>query len=141
MASSARHDPAALTSWKEIASYLGKGVRTVQRWEAQLGLPVRRPNHRDRGIIFAHREELDAWLNKTWHAKSGPKNDVQGANGGRARVADGSHMLTAQTLRMRHHQLVTDLHLQMNRMTVEFQALVKTLACDRGTDDRGTEKL
>jgi hypothetical protein len=30
-----------LTSWKEIGQYLGKGVRTVQRWEQQMGLPVR----------------------------------------------------------------------------------------------------
>jgi hypothetical protein len=31
-----------LDSWKEIASYLGRGVRTVQRWECEEGLPVHR---------------------------------------------------------------------------------------------------
>jgi hypothetical protein len=36
-------DPSALlSSWKDIAKYTGKGVRTVQRWERE-GLPVRRP--------------------------------------------------------------------------------------------------
>ncbi len=30
-----------LNSWKEIACYLGRGVRTVQRYERDLGLPVR----------------------------------------------------------------------------------------------------
>ena len=25
--------PSVFTSWKEIACYLGKGIRTVQRWE------------------------------------------------------------------------------------------------------------
>lgn len=30
------------TSWKEIARYMGKGVRTVQRWEQDFGLPVRK---------------------------------------------------------------------------------------------------
>ena len=32
-----------LNSWKEIASYLGRSVRTVQRWEREFGLPVHRP--------------------------------------------------------------------------------------------------
>jgi len=50
-----------LTSWKEIAAYLGKGVRTVQRWEQRLGLPVRRPSP-DSHIIFALPSELDAWV-------------------------------------------------------------------------------
>jgi hypothetical protein len=34
-----------LTNWKEIAQYLDKGIRTVQRWEQQMGLPVRRLLH------------------------------------------------------------------------------------------------
>jgi predicted RNase H-like nuclease (RuvC/YqgF family) len=54
------------TSWKEIANYLGKGVRTVQRWETQLGLPVQRPNQRDKGIVRASREELDKWIATVW---------------------------------------------------------------------------
>ena len=35
-----------LDSWKEIATFLNRGVRTVQRWEATEGLPVRRHQHR-----------------------------------------------------------------------------------------------
>jgi hypothetical protein len=42
-----------LTTWKEVAAYLGKGVRTVQRWEAELGLPVRRPKGGGGHIIVA----------------------------------------------------------------------------------------
>jgi hypothetical protein len=55
-----------LTSWKEIALYLGKGVRTVQRWEQQFALPVRRPNEKAKGIVHATRSELDAWLERQW---------------------------------------------------------------------------
>lgn len=51
-----------LTSWKEIAQYLGKGVRTVQRWERTFGLPVRRPAAHSKGIVFALAEDLDSWL-------------------------------------------------------------------------------
>ena len=34
-----------LDSWKEIAAYLKREVRTVQRWEKNLRLPVRRLAH------------------------------------------------------------------------------------------------
>ena len=41
--------------------YLGRGVRTVQRWEREEGLPVHRLAHEKRGTVYAHREEIDAW--------------------------------------------------------------------------------
>src|SRR6266404_6111657 len=51
-----------LDSWKEIAVYLGREERTVQRWEAERRLPVHRPPGEKRGAVFAYREELDVWL-------------------------------------------------------------------------------
>jgi hypothetical protein len=51
-----------LNSWKEIACYLNRGVRTVQRWEAELGLPVRRPRGRSRSAVIAMRSDIDQWL-------------------------------------------------------------------------------
>ena len=54
-------DGRRLDSWKEIASYLGKGVTTVQRWEQEEGLPVRRHAHAKKGSVFAFQNELDAW--------------------------------------------------------------------------------
>ena len=51
-----------LTSWKEIANFLGKGVRTVQRWEATLGLPVIRPFNGHSGIVMARPSDLEAWV-------------------------------------------------------------------------------
>ena len=51
-----------LSGWKEIATYLGKGVRTVQRYERELGLPVRRPAGRTTGSVLATKAELDAWV-------------------------------------------------------------------------------
>lgn len=55
--------PQVLTTWKEIAAYMGKGVRTVQRWEDELGLPVRRPGE-DRHIVLAFPAELDEWARR-----------------------------------------------------------------------------
>jgi len=49
-----------LDSWKEIAAYLKRGVRTVQRWERLAGLPVRRiPS--TRGAVYAFSADLDQW--------------------------------------------------------------------------------
>ena len=51
-----------LNSWKEIACYLDRGVRTVQRWEVDLHLPVRRLRSERRGPVFALKSEIDLWL-------------------------------------------------------------------------------
>lgn len=51
-----------LHSWKEIAAYIGRGVRTVQRYEKTLGLPVRRFAGDDRGSVSAFPHELDRWM-------------------------------------------------------------------------------
>lgn len=56
-----------LESWKEIAAYLHRDVRTVQRWEAAEGLPVHRHQHKKRGSVFALRSELDAWRSSRQH--------------------------------------------------------------------------
>ena len=51
-----------LDSWKEIAEYLKRSVRTVRRWEADENLPVHRHIHQAAGTVYAFRAELDAWL-------------------------------------------------------------------------------
>lgn len=53
---------AVLTSWKDIARYMGKGVRTVQRWEQDFGLPVRRPRGSNKKAVLARPRDLDAWV-------------------------------------------------------------------------------
>jgi hypothetical protein len=53
---------AVLTSWKDIARYMGKGVRTVQRWEQDFGLTVRRPLGSNKKAVLARPRELDAWV-------------------------------------------------------------------------------
>jgi Tol biopolymer transport system component len=50
-----------LDSWKEIAAYLKRDIRTVQRWEKGEGLPVHRHQHLKRGSPFVYARELDAW--------------------------------------------------------------------------------
>ena len=52
-----------LDSWKEIAAYLKRDVRTVQRWEKGEGLPVSRHIHGKLGSVYAYKPEIDAWWN------------------------------------------------------------------------------
>lgn len=54
-----------LDSWKEIATFLKRDVRTVQRWEKQAGLPVHRHSGGRLRAAYAFRSELDAW----WRAQ------------------------------------------------------------------------
>jgi AAA-like domain len=51
-----------LDSWKEIAEYLHRGLSSVQRWEREEGLPVRRHVHTTGGSVFAYTRDLDEWL-------------------------------------------------------------------------------
>jgi tetratricopeptide (TPR) repeat protein len=50
-----------LESWKDIANYLHRGVRTVQRWEKEEGLPVYRHLHTKLGTVYSYKVEVDAW--------------------------------------------------------------------------------
>ena len=51
-----------LESWKEISAYLDRTVKTCQRWEQELDLPVRRLDGTPRARVFAYKDELDVWL-------------------------------------------------------------------------------
>lgn len=57
-------DKGRLESWKEIAAYLGRGTRTVQRWEREEALPVYRLQHDKLGSVYAYPSELDAWFER-----------------------------------------------------------------------------
>jgi hypothetical protein len=53
-----------LNGWKEISSYIQRSVRTVQRWEARLEMPVYRPALKDRSAVMAFSDELDCWISR-----------------------------------------------------------------------------
>src|SRR6267143_3410229 len=64
-----------LVSWKEIAAYLGREVRTVQRWENTEGLPVHRHEHLKKSTVYAYASELDEWFRKR-QPKDDPEADA-----------------------------------------------------------------
>jgi hypothetical protein len=81
LGTSAISNPAVLTSWKEIARYMGKGVRTVQRWEQDFGLPVRRPQGSNKKAVLARPRDLDAWVALRCASRDqlGPRDSLDGA--------------------------------------------------------------
>ena len=50
-----------LESWKEIANYLQRDVRTARRWELEERLPVHRHGHKRGTSVYAYPSEIDAW--------------------------------------------------------------------------------
>ena len=56
-----------IDSWKEIATYLGRDIRTVRRWEEYRGLPVHRVPGIGRRAVYAYRSEIDLWLRSENH--------------------------------------------------------------------------
>ena len=66
---------ARLESWKEISAYLQRSIKTCQRWEIELGLPVHRLDGTPSARVFANPDELDAWLaEKLSHIRERPES-------------------------------------------------------------------
>lgn len=55
-------DKEILDSWKEISQHLNRTIRTCQRWEAEMGLPVHRLDGSLKASVFAYKHELDKWF-------------------------------------------------------------------------------
>jgi hypothetical protein len=60
-------------SWKDIAHYLKRNVRTVQRWEALEAMPVHRHGHVGGASVYGYKDELDAWRVR----RSSQKNPIR----------------------------------------------------------------
>jgi len=85
-----------LESWKEISSYLQRSVKTCQRWEIELGLPIHRLDGTPSARVFANPAELDAWMaEKLSHIRERP-GAKRGWDSKKAlRIAAGALILTA----------------------------------------------
>ena len=117
-----------LNSWKEIATYLGRGVRTVQRYERELHLPVRRFNGKPHASVVALPGDLDAWLRDV--ALSDPvmpkSRAVATVNAVRTAVAQSRH------LRCRCHDLRTTNLRELTILVANLTAMVEEMNLGRG---------
>lgn len=78
-----------LGSWKEIANYLKRGVRTVRRWEREEGLPVHRHVHHKQATVYAVPREIDRWLRSRSVKSSGSSPATAGTQPGTATAVVG----------------------------------------------------
>jgi hypothetical protein len=125
-----------LNSWKEIAGYMGRGLRTVQRWEHDLALPVRRPRGKSRSAVLAIRKELDAWV------ASRPQAPAENKNGIGALQQGGPARPNVQESIQKSRVLWSEARQRRRELSVALQALVKNLrqldAQKPGTVPNGT---
>jgi predicted DNA-binding transcriptional regulator AlpA len=115
------HQNRVLTSWKEIAAYLGKGVRTVQRWEKDFGLPVRRPTGSNKSAILARTRDLDAWIAMRCSTRSLPHDPAsrkQQILSIRTSLAAG--LATSQMLRELNLELLLQVKNALNALRSEI---------------------
>lgn len=115
-----------LNSWKEIAAYMGRGVRTVQRWEQELGLPVRRPRGRERSAVIALKPDLDRWLQQI------PQGTAAIPAAPTHRDAN-THLKTERLLKLTH--------LLIERSTHMREAVRTTLALTSQLRDQQVERM
>ncbi|HYX52219.1 MAG TPA: hypothetical protein VE783_02130 [Candidatus Limnocylindrales bacterium] len=123
--------PAAdvLNSWKEIACYLNRGVRTVQRWEAELGMPVRRPRNKSRSAVIAFRSDLDRWLRQNPAAEAGRELPVSSPGKEMVRRDDLIQAVhRCQSLCAEMQQTLTG----FSNAVSEYRRTVQTLMISRG---------
>jgi hypothetical protein len=100
-------ESAVLSSWKDIAKYMGKGVRTVQRWEHHLGLPVRRPNGAShKSAVLLDRSDLDTWLATRFSARGAAKG-TEASDSARNALREG--IRKARALRDANHALTQEI--------------------------------
>jgi hypothetical protein len=112
-------DSTVLSSWKDIARYLGKGVRTVQRWERHLGLPVRRPiGASQKSAVVLYRGDVDAWLATRFSARTLQTDGEQGNQSSRsARSTLKEGIRTARELRTTNQKLTEQIIASIRLLT------------------------
>lgn len=74
-------DSKRLESWKEIAAYLGRSVRTVQRWEKENRLPVHRVPGEGLERVCALADELEHWMHSDRPPDAGPPFPAENGGG------------------------------------------------------------
>jgi hypothetical protein len=115
--------PNVLSGWKDIANYLGKGVRTAQRYERELRLPVRRPAGKSRGSVLATRADLDEWVSQS--PMMTPPDHANGTSQPRGNLSRG--VLVLRSLCTEARELHSAIGTQRAALKSGIDRLVQTL--------------
>jgi len=108
------HSP-ILTGWKEIAKYLNMGIRTVQRYECEHQLPIRRAGG-PKGSVIATKQELDDWLTQR------PKRQISTAQKPFSQSLDWRWAALQDSM-----EKMGELRKELNQRRAELRAAVSTL--------------
>jgi len=124
-------EPQVLTSWKEIAAYLGKGVRTVQRWERDLGLPILRPaGNLHKSCVLAHPEAIRCWLTSNWSQHRVQSKSKNGNNGNRASAPSLAYEIQAHRQLRAENKVLTE-EIRRAVKALHAECLVMQGSCSR----------
>lgn len=115
--------PKFLSGWKEIATYLGKGVRTVQRYERDFGLPVRCPAGKDRAAVLATKAELDAWVGASPIRETFHLSRMSGSMSGTAVLGINESVAEMHRLREQMASLRNDLRTSLRMLHAGLSSL------------------
>ena len=120
-----------LSGWKDIANYLDKGVRTVQRYEHDMGLPVRRPGGKPCGSVIATAAEIAAWVTAS-PSREGKELSRQATTSHSVDVdAIRSNVLEMQKLREEMSTLRAEVHLCREQLREKITSLLTNLGYDQ----------
>jgi hypothetical protein len=118
---------AVFTSWKEIAAYLGKSVRTVQRWESEFRLPVRRPSPEIHTVCISRKEVDQRLLGRrsyrlwSYHSKKLKTPNANGAKAGTTEIEEH------RKLRSERCQLMGEVRRNVQMLAEICQSLSRVL--------------
>ena len=126
-----------MTTWKEIASYLGKSVRTVQRWERELAMPVHRPNLSNKNVVIVSCEDLNGWIKD----QDVPPSPTRRTEEEKLRVRINDLEIENGRLRIQLQSATLDARCELLRESIQSQAsrsaeLSQTSARLQGTSNR-----
>jgi hypothetical protein len=122
----------ALNSWKEISAYMDRGVRTVQRWERELGLPIHRVGRGPRSPVHAFASELSVWLLRTDNGSNGHAGYPPAAEYADAKLRLNSGSAVSRVLVHRSSALVSELIQSITIQRQKTERLLKTFQEFRG---------
>jgi phage terminase Nu1 subunit (DNA packaging protein) len=121
---SANSGEKVLTSWKEIASFFGKGVRTVQRWERKFGLPISRPTSA-KNVVLTTESELREWIRRSSRLIDEDGSSVlPGTENSIAELTERLKRLETETGRLA--QMVSSFAERMDRITEKTSPVTGT---------------
>ena len=100
-----------LESWKQIAAHLGRSERTVRRWEAAEGLPVRRREHQKQDTVFAYSHEIDDWSRRRVRKRLRPAPAIEDPEIQRVKSGSGAQTLASNGYLAEHDAITRKIDL------------------------------